>query len=844
SLESTAVQSPKQKTMPEEARADADELDILGLEELISDIELPEDDSAQAETVGEFNMNDFIEDESELDFEDITEEPETAAADESEELIDLSPDDIVEAGKGPAVEARPAAKDESFAFGDDLVDLSDTFDESLGGLDGLEGVMDMEKAPEEAAEAEAPADEWDVELPAEELETGLDEPAAEEAAMGEELAFEEEPAPAPAMEEFDFETDAEEPQAAPQPPQVPAAEAAETAPVMDQEAVEQLVSTLESMEARINSLEAAAAEREGLVERIASLESDLAQVVQSAGSLDESVREALQKLDTSLGENGAVAAMVTQRLDSFRQILDAMEPAKDEELAARVEQLESLLEQARAEQDAAIKELASKAARLDEIDALAATVEQTPSVEDVQAAASQAAQSAVDERIQQALGENGAIASAIGQPLEHSLANLRAELTEQMEAVRKTAEDAAAAQPNEQARAEAVRKSVREELDKELAEGGNAAKALRDTVDKAVVGLRAELTEQMEAVRKTAEDAAAAQPNEQARAEAVRKSVREELDKELAEGGAVASRIEERIGAVEESARLDNMALESRLSQTINQFGDPESVPEPLINAISTGIVEAMDEGGPFHSRLEERIAEISKERQDDLTSLADRIDEVLQTFRDEGVSREEVESMVAKRFAALEESLPSAGLNPEDVGAIADERTRPAVEEIRAELAKERERIEGLVKSSIKDMGDSIPSAQEMRSAASEALDQAVPGLRSSLMEEFEARLDKQPMSNATREAIADAVETRMRDSLSENSDIYENLVGNLTEQLERVIREGVEKLERKTVSHEDWNVMAARLRQELSTKIESEAAKSAARVIREEISNLLSED
>ena len=427
------------------------------------------------------------------------------------------------------------------------------------------------------------------------------------------------------------------------------------------------------------------------------------------------------------------------------------------------------------------------------------------------------------------------------------------------------AEEAAAAQVDEGDTAEAVRASVREELDKALGEEGEAGKALRETAATAVSDLREEFSEQIENVKKMAEEAAAAQVDEGGTAEAVRASVREELDKALGEGGTIASKIDERIGAVEESARLDNMALESRLSQVIDQFGDPDTVPEPIINAISSGIVEAMDEGGPFHNRLEERIAEVAKERQSDLESFAGKVDEVLETFRKEGVSRDELDSRVDEKLAGLEESLRSTMLSAEDVAGIVDERIVPAVEKIRGELADdlsgemkdkvaeyvkqkvatESERLDALVESRVKELSEQVrPSVENLRAAASDALEQAMPQFRASLVEELDMRVVNQPQGKEMQDAIAEAVETRMRDTLSEDSDIYESLVGNLTEQLERVIREGVESLERKTVSYEDWNVMAARLRQELTAKIESEAAKSAARIIREEISNLLGED
>ncbi|TVM17987.1 hypothetical protein DPQ33_07720 [Oceanidesulfovibrio indonesiensis] len=903
-LETTAVQDRETLPEPEEVESytHTADLDVLGLEDLISDLELPDQESTGDDVpAGEFNIEDFVGGEDDMQFEDITEESTIDATDETGELIDLGLEDIVEKEKAPQQESGPDAEEPAMDFGEDLVDLSDTFDESLGGVEGLDDAMTMESAAEETASAEAGGEEWDIDLSSAELvpepqpEPSFEEDEIEEAAV-EETAEEETVAEAAALEEeWTYETresvqpeevSFEEPapgegatETAPEPAPV-AAEAA-PAPAMDQEAVEQLLATLEAMESRIHSLEAVVAERDALQSRVASLESELARVTESADSLEQSVRQAVDKLDTSLGESGAVAALVAQRLDDFRQSLEAREPARDEELANRVQQLKSALEQGRAEQTAKLDELAQKTERLNELDVLTEKVARTPSPNDMRIAATEAAQAVADEtahavakeaaqaaageKLQLALAEDGEVSRKLAEALSKATESLRQELAEQIAGVKKTVEEAAASQADEGERAEAVRASVREELDKALGEGGDAGTALRETVTTAVEGLRQELAEQIEGVKKTAEEAAASQVDEGERAEAVRASVREELDKALAEGGAVASKIEERIGAVEESARLDNMALESRLSQVIDRFGDPDTVPEPVINAISSGIVEAMDEGGPFHSRLEERIAEVARERQRDLESFASKVDEVLKTFREEGVSRTELDSLVGEKLAGLEESLRGAMLTAEDVAGIVDERTTPAVEQVRGELAgdlfsevkdkvieyveqgvaKESERLDALVDSRMKELGEQVrPSTESMHAAASDALDQALPQFRASLVEELASHTASQPLDENTQNAITEAVETRMRDSLSEDSDIYESLVGNLTEQLERVIREGVESLERKTVSHEDWNVMAARLRQELTARIESEAAKSAARIIREEISNLLGED
>jgi hypothetical protein len=264
-----------------------------------------------------------------------------------------------------------------------------------------------------------------------------------------------------------------------------------------------------------------------------------------------------------------------------------------------------------------------------------------------------------------------------------------------------------------------------------------------------------------------------------------------------------------------------------------------------------------MDEGGPFHSRLEERLDEIAAERRNDLETFATRLDEALQTVREEGVSRADVESLLGERLDALEKSLRDGMVSAAAVDAMVEKRTATAVDTIRGELAREIEgKVAGLVENAAAQERDRIdsrigelaetagPSAEDLRAAAADALEKKLPAFRDSLATELEERIGKQPVGDEARQAIADAVETRMRDSLSEDSDIYENLVGNLTGQLERVIREGMEKLERKKVSHEDWNVMAARLRQELTTKIENEAARAAAQIIREEISSLLGEE
>ncbi|TVM32801.1 hypothetical protein [Oceanidesulfovibrio marinus] len=1100
-FESTAVQGMAEPE-PEAARPADDDLDVLGLEELISDLELPEEGGAEAE----FNMSDFaVEDETALDLEDITE---PAPGGEGDDLIDLGLEDIIEAG-----EPAPAlANDEAVDFGEDLVDLSDTFDESLGGLGELGDVMGLGETGEQLPAADA-GGEWDIEVPEaeeaagtpeeepgfeleapevelefeeeapaaeftleetpaeggelsleEETELGefaLEEPPADEFTLEEEIEagefLLEEEAPAAeedfgfeaelpeeaavAAEEFAFEEPAseqavaeeaaieEEVAAAPEPAPEPVAQ-----PAFDQEAAEQLIATLEAMESRINALEDVAAEREGLMERISTLEGELDRISQSAGTLEHSLRDAMERLDENLGENGAVVALVTQQLDAFRESLGEMQPSRDEELANRVAGLEASLEQARAanaerldtlEQKAGqLDALEQKVARLDELDALSEKISQAPTQDAVESAATQKAQSTVDEalqgavaddgsiaakiaekieqavgnlkselsgemeairktaeetaaaqpaedaladstrttlreeldkelaengsiaaaltaKIEQAVGtlkselsgemdairktaeetaaaqpaedalaettrttlreeldkelaENGSIAAALTAKIEQAVSNLKSELSDEMESIRKTAEETAAAQPAEDALAESTRTTLREELDKELAENGSIAAALTAKIEQAVSNLKSELSGEMEAIRKTAEETAAAQPAEGALAESTRTTLREELDKELAEngsiaaaltakieqavsnlkselsdemesirktaeetaaaqpkesgvseeavrtalqdelgkalasGGAIASRIEERIGSMEESARLDNMALESRLSQVIERFGDPDTVPDPVINAISSGIVEAMDEGGPFHSRLEERLGEISKERQHELESLADKLDEALRRFREEGVSRSDMAAVVDERMApAMEKALGT-------LQASIDQR-------VGAAATAEHERLDAHLEELA---AKARPTAKELRTAASEILEEKLPGFRESVAADVEQRLGQMPIGEDASQAIADAVESRMRDSLSEDSDIYENLVGNLTGQLERVIREGVEQLERKTVSHEDWNVMAARLRQEMTATIEKEAAKSAARIIREEISNLLAEE
>eukprot|EP01022_Parablepharisma_sp_SALTPOND_P015414 TRINITY_DN2172_c0_g1_i3.p1 TRINITY_DN2172_c0_g1~~TRINITY_DN2172_c0_g1_i3.p1 ORF type:complete len:1320 (-),score=486.70 TRINITY_DN2172_c0_g1_i3:36912-40871(-) len=1058
-LETTAVQGNAAEPEPEfEDMEDTGDLDVLGLEDLISDLELPDQETeAESETADAFDLADFVDVGEDMGFEDITDSPEAAepastGAADTNGLIDLGLEDIVEAGgdaaDDQAVEEQPVAEATTMDFGDDLVDLSDTFDESLGGLEGLEGLVDMEEPSEAAAGAG-----WDIELPAADLEVAdeseedvvedaavqeamVKEAAAEANALEEEWAFEEEePVQAKAENDFDFEpaaaapdleeladeefafdepvaeeelvTEPEpapvvpEPEQTPAPESVSAAAVAAPSPPMDQEAVEQLVSTLEAMDARIQSLESAAAERERLQERVATLENELAQVAQSAGALEQSVHDAMEKLDTSLGDNGAVAAMITQRLDAFRQSLDSEEPAKDEELNSRVQQLEASVEQAGAQQAQKLEEVEQKLERLNELDALAEKVALIPSQDDLQAlareeaqdsaneAAQKAADTAADQKVQQALAEDGAVSRKLEAALGQAIADLRDELSGQIESVKKTADEIVAAQAEEGDKSEELRESLRKEIGTVLAENGQAARTLRETVERVVTGLRQELFDKVESVKKTVEETAAAQADDDEKIEALRASLREELDNILAEngnaaaavqeavdtavsglreelsgkiqaatetaeqaaaqagddekiealraslreeldnilaengnaaaavqeavdtavsglreelsgkiqaaketaeqaaaqadkgdtaeavrqsikeelvaalgeGGAIASKIEEKIGAVEESARLDNMALESRLGNVIDQFGDPETVPEPVINAISSGIVEAMDEGGPFHTRMEERLTQVAKERQGDLESFANKLDEVLQTFREEGISRGDVDAIVGERLAGVEESLRANMLTAEDVAGIVDERTTPAMEKIRGELsgelfeevkdkvaeyveqgvAAERERMNAL----LRELGEEIrPSTEDLRAAAMSTMEETLPQFRASLVEELDTRIGSHPLGQEAQNAIADAVETRMRDSLAEDSDIYENLVGNLTEQLERVIREGVESLERKTVSHEDWNVLAARLRQELSAKVEQEAAKSAARIIREEITTLLGED